>query len=109
MNIANSISDLFVRWRSAHNEESNDSLIITKESNISKDSFCEDGLIDDECENVDVLYILKESHIGKRSEKTLIRCKNEFWLKKVYNEKYSYKKIPRRLKKAQEVIFNSNK
>lgn len=102
------LNQLFEKWRDKQKSEKEESLIKTLPRGIHKDSFCEDGLINPEANEIDVLYILKESNIAKEDkDKT---CQDgEFWLRDKYNEKhYKNNKIPRRLEKAQVQKFDSD-
>ena len=70
------LKELFIEWRKAQSEESEESLKKTKidSKNITKDHFCEDGII---CEEVydkqtkKVLFIAKEPNIAKYKTETV--------------------------------------
>ena len=100
------LNKLFCKWKEEHENEDAASLAKTKNAAIAANSFCVDGPICEDCTEVDVLYILKESNLAEN----LIEDKDEFWLRKIMccPKKLGRKRLPRRLKKAQEQRFLSS-
>lgn len=74
MSKTDELNNLFVEWKKAHENESNDEYKNYRVDNIDKNSFCNDGIICEEKFN-GLMFICKESHI--KDDNT------GFWLKKV--------------------------
>lgn len=98
--MAEGLKELFDRWRLEQINDTNyrNNTKKHKGKYISKDSFCVDGFVGENCEyGVSILFVMKESNLmGYKAEE------NKFWFKDVH-KKYRHK-IPRRLRKCTEVI-----
>jgi len=101
------LKDLFKRWKKAHKEPTRNGINVydtiphEKEKSIDQDSFSNDGLLNEHADKIEILFILKESHITNEN----CQADDEFWFKEVIEGKRKNgKKYYQRIKACAEVI-----
>ena len=113
------LEDLFAEWEEAQKDQSRKGLsgkeikacntIPTDGVNhIKQDSFSKDGLLDKDAKNIDILFVLKESHVMNSSYRA---DKNKFWfkediVKEAENSGAKNNKYYQRIKTCAEILQN---